>query len=773
MNIHSYREASSLKIRGKSYSYVSLRHLEETGHRIRELPVSIRILLENILRSFDGRRVTERDIETVLDWKHNQGRAEVPFSPGRVLMQDFTGVPAVVDLASFRAAASRRGRDPSGIQPQVPVDLVIDHSVQVDFYGSREAYAKNVGMEYRRNSERYAFLKWAGRSFEKFSVMPPGRGICHQVNLEYLSKVVCVRDGELAPDTFIGTDSHSTMANGLGVLGWGVGGIEAEAVLLGQPLRFTLPEVIGVELTGRLPAGATSTDLVLYVTELLRSVGVVGKFVEFFGPGAAGLSVPDRATIANMSPEFGSTAAFFPVDERTLEYLAATGRPEEQIRLVEAYSRANLLTLSGDQVPEYSRVLSIDLGKIMPSVAGPSRPQDRIPLERLKESVSSLVSEGKAGRDRAGLADGSVVIAAITSCTNTSNPAVMIAAGLLARNAVERGLQVPPWVKTSFAPGSLVVTEYLESSGLMEYLERLGFYLAGYGCTTCIGNSGPLDPDIVEQIRGRGVRTAAVLSGNRNFPARIHPDVAWNYLASPPLVVAFALAGRVGIDLTGETLGQDKEGRPVYLRDIWPDEEEIRSLEGDHLSADLFRRSYADMYGHDERWEELSAPEGLLFPWNEGSEYIRELPIFKKPLSGSQDVDREVLPIEGARVLLLLGDSVTTDHISPAGVFGEDTPAGSYLLEKGTVPEDFNTYGSRRGNHEVMMRGTFANVRIENRLSDRQGGYTMLFAGGKSPGGSTGGEPEENAADESPRSRITTVWEAAEAYRERGVPLIV
>ncbi|MFB6170000.1 MAG: aconitate hydratase, partial [Haloarculaceae archaeon] len=772
---------------GERYQMADLTVLEEEGLcDLKRLPVSIRVLLESVLRNVDGDTITEEDVRNVASWEPDVPDVELPFTPSRVVLQDLTGVPAVVDLAALRSAAVRNGEDPNVVEPDIPVDLVIDHSVQVDYFGSEDAYEKNVELEYERNAERYRALKWAQNAFEKFRVVPPGTGIVHQVNLEHLGQVVHDRevDGEqwLFPDTLVGTDSHTPMIGGIGVVGWGVGGIEAEAAMLGQPITMKLPEVVGVRLTGELPEGATATDLVLHVTEELRKVGVVDRFVEFFGPGVASLSVPDRATLSNMAPEQGSTISVFPADEATLDYLELTGREPEHVELVRDYLDAQ--GLFGEQEPEYTEVVDLDLSAVEPSLAGPKRPQDRVPMGNMRthfrnllygefeETVDDADEEalvrwlGEGGRDpemspdggsvsgrsedrsmtdppegapeepelgeltktvrvdldgeEVELGHGSVVVSAITSCTNTSNPSVMVAAGLLAKNAVERGLDVPDYVKTSLAPGSRVVTEYLEKSDLLPYLEDLGYNVVGYGCTTCIGNAGPLPEAIEAAIDEYDLWTTSVLSGNRNFEARIHPKIRANYLASPPLVVAYGLAGRMDVDLENEPLGTDEDGEPVYLADLWPSTEEVRRTIHDNVDPSMFEEKYASVFEGDERWESLEAPTGDVYEWDETSTYIREPPFFEDfPLEKPGVAD-----VEGARCLMLLGDTVTTDHISPAGPFGPDLPAGQWLRDQGVEPHEFNTYGSRRGNHEVMMRGTFANVRIENEmLDDVEGGY--------------------------------------------------
>ncbi|AFK18238.1 aconitate hydratase AcnA [Haloferax mediterranei ATCC 33500] len=782
---------------GTTYKMADLTVLEEQGLcDLDKLPVSIRILLESVLRNVDGDIVTEEDVRNAASWEPDVPNVEVPFTPSRVVLQDLTGVPAVVDLAALRSAADRAGEAPSIVEPEVPCDLVIDHSVQVDFFGSSDAYEKNVELEYERNAERYKALKWAQNAFDNFSVVPPGTGIVHQVNLEHLGQVVHDREWRdeqwLLPDTLVGTDSHTPMIGGIGVVGWGVGGIEAEAAMLGQPITMKLPEVVGVRLEGELPEGATATDLVLHVTEQLREVGVVDRFVEFFGPGVGNLSVPDRATISNMAPEQGSTISVFPVDEATLDYLELTGRDPEHIELVREYLDAQ--GLFGEQHPEYTETVDIDLSVVEPSLAGPKRPQDRVPMGDMKTHFRGLVHRefeddlgdvdevelerwlGDGGRTDGGAAatevaadldpltkqvtvemddgteaeigHGSVVVSAITSCTNTSNPSVMVAAGILARNALEKGLDVPNYVKTSLAPGSQVVTEYLKEAELLPYLEELGYDVVGYGCTTCIGNAGPLPEPIENAIDEHDLWTTSVLSGNRNFEARIHPKIRANYLASPPLVVAYGLAGRMDIDLETDPLGTDEDGEPVYLADIWPDTTEVQETIHNSIDPSMFREKYAEVFEGDERWEALEAPTGDVYEWDDESTYIREPPFFKDfPLE-----EPGVSNVEDARCLLTLGDTVTTDHISPAGPFGPDLPAGQWLMDHGVDPVDFNTYGSRRGNHEVMMRGTFANVRIENQmLDDVEGGYTIHH----------------------PTDEETTVFEASERYREEGTPLVV
>jgi aconitate hydratase len=720
----------------------------EVFHRIdrvadpAKLPYTVCVLLENLLRRVGDGHVTEDDVAALAAWPEERPAA-LPFMPARVIMQDLTGVPAVVDLAAMRAAVARRGGAAARVDPLVPVDLVIDHSVQVDAFGSDRAYQANIDREFERNGERYALLRWAQKAFQNFRVVPPGMGIVHQVNLEYLGQVVVVRDGVAMPDTLVGTDSHTTMINALGVLGWGVGGIEAEAAMLGQPLYLTHPRVLGVHVIGDLLPGVTATDLVLTITERLRAHGVVGSFVEFSGPGLSGLTVADRATISNMSPEFGSTAAIFPVDERTLGYLRETGRAEELIGLVERFTKEQGLFRSGDEpLPAYTETLDFDLSEVEPSLAGPRRPQDRVSLPGVPASFAEAfgVEHGNGTR----LGDGSVAIAAITSCTNTSNPALMIAAGLLAKKAVEKGLETKPWVKTSLAPGSRVVSDYLERAGLTSYLDQLRFNLVGFGCTTCIGNSGPLPEEVAGEIAERDLSVAAVLSGNRNFEARIHPQVRANYLASPPLVVAYALAGTVNGDLSSEPLGSGDDGQPVYLRDVWPTADEVAAAMRDALGADLFETQYGRIFDGDDRWRDLPVPEGELFAWDEGSTYVREASFFEREPDLSDIVD--------ARVLALLGDSVTTDHISPAGAIPAATPAGRYLIEHGVEPREFNSYGARRGNHEVMVRGTFANIRLRNRLVEGvEGGYTQHLPDGEQ----------------------MSIYDASMRYQADGVPLVV
>jgi aconitate hydratase len=772
----------------------------QSRYDVFRLPYSLRVLLENVLRTG-----TDADVEAVATWvAADEPSREISFRPARVLLQDFTGVPAIVDLAAMRDAMRDRGGDPAKVNPLIPAELVIDHSVQVDEFATRRAIHVNVERDYERNGERYAFLRWGQGAFANFKVVPPNTGICHQVNLEYLARVVETRDGMAFPDTLLGTDSHTTMVNGLGVLGWGVGGIEAEAALLGEAVSMLVPQVVGFRLSGELPEGATATDLVLRVTEMLRALGVVGKFVEYFGPGLVGLPVADRATIANMSPEYGATCGFFPVDEETLTYLKLTGRTDERLALVEAYSKEQGLFHDPDDAPTYTQVVELDLGEVEPSLAGPRRPQDRVPLGGVKESFHGALetfgvpypngshdkesadsfpasdppsdtAPGSEGHHEAAdapahriavaeqqepasvsvtgadgqtyeLGHGAVVIAAITSCTNTSNPFVMIAAGLLAKKAVERGLRRKPWVKSSLAPGSKVVTDYYARADLQRYLDELGFQTVGYGCTTCIGNSGPLPTEISEAVAEGDLVVASVLSGNRNFEARIHPEVKANYLASPPLVVAYALAGRIDVDLTTEPLGQDRNGEDVYLRDLWPSPADVKATVADSVEEQMYRDSYADVFTGDEHWAGLPVPEGELYAWDDASTYVRRPPYFDAEASGRVD------DVEGARCLVMIGDSVTTDHISPAGSIKPESPAGEYLIDRGVERRDFNSYGARRGNHEVMVRGTFANVRLRNLLvPGSEGTWTVHLPSGEE----------------------TTIYEASQRYQSEGVPLVV
>jgi aconitate hydratase A / 2-methylisocitrate dehydratase len=751
---------------GKFYSLPQLEK-EGLGH-ISRLPVSIRIVLESVLRNFDGKRIGEENVRALAGWRATAPRTEeIPFVVARIVLQDFTGVPLLVDLAAMRSAVVRLGKDAKMIEPLVPVDLVVDHSVQVDFSGSSEALRLNMEMEFKRNRPRYQFLKWGMQAFRSFRVIPPGIGIVHQVNLEYLAKEILEKDGVYYPDTLVGTDSHTTMINGLGIVGWGVGGIEAEAGMLGQPIYFLTPDVVGVHMTGTLQEGVTATDLVLHCTEMLRKANVVGKFVEFHGDGAATLPVTDRATIANMAPEYGATMGFFPVDEETCKYLKATGRPQGLIDTVRNYFQAQqMFGMPKQGECEYSTVLEVNLAEIRPSVAGPKRPQDRIELPALKSRFLELFQKplGENGYNKPGeligkrfsaqgnghreLGHGDVVIAAITSCTNTSNPSVMLGAGLLAKKAVERGLSVRPTVKTSLAPGSRVVTEYLRKTGLQSYLDQLGFNLVGYGCTTCIGNSGPLDADIEEAIAENDLIVASVLSGNRNFEARIHQSVKANFLMSPPLVVAFAIAGRVDIDLSREPIGRGKEGREVYLKDLWPSLDEIGNLLFAAFDPDTFRRLYSDFAGQNPLWNEIASSSGDLYSWDAESTYIQEPPFFEN----FQREPDQIRDIKGARLLAIFGDSVTTDHISPAGAIKKTSPAGLYLQEKGVTPEEFNSYGSRRGNDRVMTRGTFANVRIKNlMLPGVEGGVTLYQPGGQQ----------------------MSIYDASRRYQSVGIPLVV
>jgi len=741
-----------LRILDKDYIIYDISILGKKGLAdIKRLPFSIRVLLENLLRHKDDNLVRKEDIMAAANWgkEIDKGSVMIPFYPARVLMQDFTGVPAVVDLAAMRDAVVAQGGDPGLINPLVPVDLVIDHSVQVDFYGRKDAPELNVEKEYERNDERYRFLKWAQKSFDNFRVVPPGSGICHQVNLEHLAEVVHVdRATNIAyPDTLVGTDSHTTMINGLGVLGWGVGGIEAEAVMLGQPYFMTLPEVVGVRLKGSLKPGVTATDLVLHVTQVLRRENVVEKFVEFTGPGMAALSLTDRATLANMAPEYGATMGFFPVDQKTIEYLKLTGR-SRSAEISEAFCRQCQLFATGEESIDFTRVVDIDLSGVRPSIAGPLRPQERIDLSRVKESL--VWKDGSKPLKEIGkedILDHSIVIAAITSCTNTSNPYVMLGAGLAAKHAVEKGLKVPSFVKTSLAPGSRVVIDYLNDAGLMPYFEALGFHVAGFGCTTCIGNSGPLDPGIEKAIRDKDLNVASVLSGNRNFEARIHQSVRSNYLMSPILVVIYALAGTMDIDFEKEPLGHTPAGKPVFMADIWPENHEIQALVEAHVKQEFFENQYANIFSGDRFWKELQVQESKTFAWDPDSLYIRKPPFFD---GFTLDLPK-IVDLSGANALLVLGNSVTTDHISPAGAIPQAYPAGQYLMENGVKPENFNSYGSRRGNHEVMMRGTFGNIRIRNLLVDDQGSFTLLF----------------------PEKARQFVYDAAMLYKERSVPLVV
>ncbi|XWN31361.1 MAG: aconitate hydratase AcnA [Devosia sp.] len=783
-SLDSFKARTELTVDGKSYTIFDLKAAERNGlDGISRLPMSLKVLLENLLRFEDGSTVTADDIRAVATWvKDRRSDREIAYRPARVLMQDFTGVPAVVDLAAMRDASKTLGADPRKINPLVPVDLVIDHSVMVDYFGTRNSFKQNVDLEYQRNGERYEFLRWGQSAFDNFRVVPPGTGICHQVNLEYLAQTVWTReeDGETFafPDTLVGTDSHTTMVNGLAVLGWGVGGIEAEAAMLGQPISMLIPEVVGFKLTGTLPEGMTATDLVLTVTQMLRAKGVVGKFVEFFGPGLSALSLEDCATIANMAPEYGATCGFFPIDSDTLRYLSATGRDPHRVALVEAYARHNGFYREDDAAdPVFTDTLELDLGTVVPSIAGPKRPQDRVALSDAAAAFPDAVaaikggSKAKAPADAAearfmaeggqqlqdgftvegqdyNLHDGDVVIAAITSCTNTSNPSVLIAAGLVARNARQKGLTVKPWVKTSLAPGSQVVTDYLEKTGLQDDLDAMGFDLVGYGCTTCIGNSGPLPEEISKTINENDLVAVSVLSGNRNFEGRVNPDVRANYLASPPLVVAYAILGTMTKDITTEPLGNDQDGNPVYLKDLWPTSQEVAELVRSSINEDMFRERYSDVFKGDENWQTIETSGGLTYSWPLSSTYVRNPPYFE-----GMSMDPEpITDVENARILALFQDSITTDHISPAGAIKPASPAGSYLSEHQVGVRDFNSYGSRRGNHEVMMRGTFGNIRIKNQMvAGVEGGVTY----------------HQPSGEEMP------IYDAAMRYEAEGVPLVV
>lgn len=801
MSKDPYQVKKKLKVQGEDLEYFSLEELEDQGYEISKLPFSIRILLENAIRNYDDFAVKKEHVDKLLNWAPDTENQNIPYKPSRILMQDFTGVPAVVDIAALRAEAARKGKDADKINPMVPVDLIIDHSVQVDYFATDYSYQKNMEEEYKRNIERYTFLKWAQDAFDNFSVVPPGMGICHQVNLEYLAKGVTKRDGQLFPDTLVGTDSHTPMVNGIGVVGWGVGGIEAEAALLGQPIYFIMPQVVGLKLTGELPTGTTATDLVLNIAETLRNHGVVGKFVEVYGDTLDHLSVPDRATIGNMSPEFGCTVTYFPIDDKTLEYMKQTNRSDEVLERVDKYCKANKLWRENTEAINYSSVVELDVSNVEPSVAGPKRPQDKIWMKDLKTKFGELledeferdylhpeerVSANSIGRwkneggrnggtqtataevdpdtieldedklrtvwidrgyEKFEVSDGFVAIAAITSCTNTSNPYVMIGAGLVARNARIKGIDTKPWVKTSLAPGSKVVTDYLEKSDLMEDLESLGFHLVGYGCTSCIGNSGPLPPKIDKAIDEYNMVLTSVLSGNRNFEARVHPKVKMNFLMSPMLVVAYAIAGKVDIDLVNEPISYDRNQQPVYLKDIWPSSDEINKLMSKALSPEDFNSNYGEIFAGNEIWRNLDVPEDKLYQWDEDSTYIKEIPFFKD----ISEEPEELRDIKGAKPLLVLGDSITTDHISPAGRFSKFSAAGKYLKSRGVDPKNFNSYGSRRGNDEVMVRGTFANVRIKNQLADNEGGYTKYF----------------------PTGEEMSVYDAAQKYMDDETPLVV
>jgi aconitate hydratase len=756
--VNSFASSDILKVGSKEYRIFKLNSVDS-----KTLPYSLKVLLENLLRTEDGANITSEHINALVNWDPSvEPDVEIQFTPARVIMQDFTGVPCVVDLATMREAVAELGGDPKRINPLAPAELVIDHSVQIDVAGSPDAFERNVEFEYNRNGERYQFLRWGQTAFDDFKVVPPGTGIVHQVNIEYLARVVMAREvnGELQayPDSCVGTDSHTTMVNGLGVLGWGVGGIEAEAAMLGQPVSMLIPKVVGFKLTGSISTGVTATDVVLTITEMLRKHGVVGKFVEFYGAGVSSVPLANRATIGNMSPEFGSTAAMFPIDDVTLDYLRITGRSQEQIDLVEAYTKAQGLWHDPSIEPRFSEYLELDLSTVVPSIAGPKRPQDRIVLSKAKEafeqvipSYSSQVSKPTAVKGQQfALDNGHVAIASITSCTNTSNPSVMLAAGLVARKAVAKGLTAKPWVKTSLAPGSKVVTEYYNKAGLTKDLDALGFNLVGYGCATCIGNSGPLSDEISEAINNNDLAVTAVLSGNRNFEGRISPDVKMNYLASPPLVIAYALAGTMDCDFENDSLGEGSDGQQVYLRDIWPTAEEVQKTIDESINSDMFKTQYAGVFDGDERWKALPTPKGAVFEWDEKSTYVRKPPYF----DGMKKTPDAVRDITGARVLAKLGDSVTTDHISPAGSIKADSPAGKYLTEHGISRVDFNSYGSRRGNHEVMIRGTFANIRLKNQLLDGvEGGFTRDFT-----------------KDDAPQSFI---YDASSNYQAAGVPLVI
>jgi aconitate hydratase len=757
MSVNSFGAKGTLRVGEQEYEVFRLASVPGSSR----LPFTHKVLLENLLRTEDGANVTRETIEAIASWDPSAEPAdEIQFTPARVVMQDFTGVPVVVDLATMREAVAELGGDPARIEPLAPSELVIDHSVIADFFGTADAEQRNVELEYERNRERYQFLRWGQGAFEEFKVVPPGTGIVHQVNIEHLARVIMARRGQAYPDTVVGTDSHTTMVNGLGVLGWGVGGIEAEAAMLGQPVSMLIPRVVGFKLVGELPQGATATDLVLTITEMLRRHGVVGKFVEFYGAGVGAVPLANRATIGNMSPEYGSTVAIFPIDEATIGYLRLTGRSDEQIALVEAYAKEQGLWHDAAHEPVYSEYLELDLSTVVPSLAGPKRPQDRVLLSASKESFRTAL--GDYTKDPAAASDivlngesvsishGIVAIASITSCTNTSNPSVMMAAGLLARNAVERGLQRKPWVKTTLAPGSKVVTDYYEKAGLTPYLDKLGFDVVGYGCTTCIGNSGPLIPAVSAAVNEANLAVVSVLSGNRNFEGRISPDIKMNYLASPPLVVAYAIAGTMDIDLATEPLGVDPQGVPVFLSDIWPSATDVQAVIDTSIDSEMYSSRYADVFLGDDRWQSLQTPDGNVFEWDPTSTYVRKPPYF----DGMSPTPSPVSDITGARVLLKLGDSVTTDHISPAGSIKADSPAGEYLLAHGVARADFNSYGSRRGNHEVMIRGTFANIRLRNRmLNDVEGGFTVDFT--------------------TPDDAVVPVYDAAMAYASHGTRLVI
>nr|WP_206441110.1 aconitate hydratase AcnA [Streptomyces boncukensis] len=787
VSANSFDARSALRVGDESYEIFKLDRVEGSAR----LPYSLKILLENLLRTEDGANITADHIRAVGAWDPNaQPSQEIQFTPARVIMQDFTGVPCVVDLATMREAVAELGGDPAKINPLAPAELVIDHSVIADVFGMPDAFKRNVELEYGRNRERYQFLRWGQTAFDEFKVVPPGTGIVHQVNIEHLARTVMVRNGQAYPDTLVGTDSHTTMVNGLGVLGWGVGGIEAEAAMLGQPVSMLIPRVVGFKLTGELPTGTTATDLVLTITEMLRKHGVVGKFVEFYGEGVGAVPLANRATIGNMSPEFGSTAAIFPIDEETINYLRLTGRPAEQLALVEAYAKEQGLWHDAAHEPEYSEYLELDLATVVPSLAGPKRPQDRIALADAKsqfaQDVRNYVTEAdqdEAGKESFPASDapatsngmpskptqvvapgggsayeidhGAVAVAAITSCTNTSNPYVMVGAALVAKKAVEKGLTRKPWVKTTLAPGSQVVMDYYDRAGLTPYLDKLGFNLVGYGCTTCIGNSGPLPEEVSQAVNENDLAVTAVLSGNRNFEGRINPDVKMNYLASPPLVVAYAIAGSMKVDITREALGTDQQGNPVYLKDLWPSEQEIEEVVASAISQEMFTKDYADVFAGDAQWQALPVPTGNTFEWDGASTYVRKPPYFE----GMGMEPAPVTDIAGARVLAKLGDSVTTDHISPAGAIKADTPAGKYLTDHGVARRDFNSYGSRRGNHEVMIRGTFANIRLRNQIAPgTEGGYTRDFT---------------RAAEGEGGAPVSFIYDAAQNYQAQGIPLVI
>ncbi|WP_284148188.1 aconitate hydratase AcnA [Aeromicrobium fastidiosum] len=768
MAVDSFNSKDSLSVGDASYDYYRLGAVTGEGLDVSTLPFSLKVLLESLLRTEDGADITQADIEALAGWDADaEPSKEIQFTPARVIMQDFTGVPCVVDLATMREAMADLGGDATKINPLAPAEMVIDHSVIADVFGTPEAFERNVEIEYERNRERYQFLRWGQGAFDDFKVVPPGTGIVHQVNIEKLARVVfdkTLADGStlVYPDSCVGTDSHTTMVNGLGVVGWGVGGIEAEAAMLGQPISMLIPRVVGFKLSGELPEGATATDLVLVITEKLRQHGVVGKFVEFYGSGVGAVPLANRATIGNMSPEYGSTIAVFPIDDETTKYMRLTGRDEEQIALVEAYAKAQGLWHDPDHEPRFSEYLELDLGDVVPSIAGPKRPQDRVSLTESASSFQTALADYAGSSDASNVQSvtledgtsfdidhGAVTIAAITSCTNTSNPSVMIGAGLLAKKAVEKGLQRKPWVKTTLAPGSKVVTDYYEKSGLNVYLDKLGFNLVGYGCTTCIGNSGPLIPEVSKAVNDGDLAVTAVLSGNRNFEGRINPDIKMNYLASPPLVIAYALAGSMAVDLFNDALGQDEDGNDVFMKDIWPTPQEIEDVIASSIDSDTFSREYADVFAGDERWQNLPTPDGDVFEWDADSTYVRKAPYF----DGMKLEPDDVTEVSGARVLLKLGDSVTTDHISPAGAIKKDSPAGKYLSEHGIEARDFNSYGSRRGNHEVMIRGTFANIRLRNQMAPgTEGGFTRNLVGD---------------------GEVTSIFEASEAYAAAGVPLVV